>query len=73
MEKINITELLAKIGERQKEQKRQEYAAKVKEETDAAVEAIRAKYAKEAPAEWNESPEDKARRQLLQDLKGGRI
>ena len=65
-----LTRIMAKAGEQESERKRQEMERKIEEETAAATEAIRAKYAKEAPAEWNESKTEKAYRQLAKSLKG---
>ena len=65
-----IARLMAKAGEQESERKRQEMERKIEEQTAAAAETIRAKYAKEAPAEWNENATDKALRQLAKSLKG---
>lgn len=63
-----INRLLAKAHEQESERKRQEMERKIEEETAAAAEAIRAKYEKEAPADWNESKETKALRELAKNL-----
>lgn len=63
-----INRLFAKAHEQESKRKQQEMERKIEEETAAAVEAIRAKYEKEAPAEWNESKTTKAYRKLAKSL-----
>lgn len=65
-----LNDLLSKTADMLDEKRRLEMERKQKEETAAAAEAIRAKYEKENPAEWNESPKRKAMKGLLKDLLG---
>lgn len=67
-EQSKFNELMLKAHEQESERKRQEMERKIEEETAAAAEAIRAKYEKEAPAEWSESETRKALRKLAKSL-----
>ncbi len=60
--------LLRKAGERESERKRQEMETKIEEESEAAISAIREKYRKSSPAEWNENDVDKALKRLVATL-----
>ena len=65
-----INRLCAKVVEQENENRRQEMERKIKEETATVTEAIRAKYEREASAEWNESDEEKARRKWVRSIRG---
>ncbi len=63
-----IYQLLSKTAEKESESNRQEMEQKIQEEIAAASEAIRAKYEKETPAEWNEGKYAKALKQFVKNL-----
>lgn len=65
-----LNDLLSKTADMLDEKRRLEMERKQKEETAAAVEEIRAKYEKENPAEWNESPARAALRKMWREMKG---
>lgn len=63
-----INRLLTASANRERETKRQEMECRIQEETSVAAEAIRAKYEKESPADWNEGKYAKALRQFVKNL-----
>ena len=63
-----INRLLAASASRESERKRQEMESKIQEEIAAASEAIREKYAKESPAEWNEGKVERALKKLAKSF-----
>lgn len=67
-ERAKMNRLFDKAAKKESGQKQQEMKRKIEEENAATAEAMRVKYAKEAPAEWNESEADKALRRFVKSL-----
>lgn len=63
-----IGNLFKKMQEKEDKRRQREMEMKIKEETAAAEAAIKKKYEKEGPAEWNEDESRKEFRQLARTL-----
>ena len=66
--KDGMAPLMDLLGEQISKENRQKAEREAEQEAAAAAEAVRAKYAKEAPAEWNENETDKAYRAMLRGI-----
>jgi len=63
-----INRLLGMLQEQEKEELRQQMERKIEAEAEASAENVRNEYAREHPAEWNESETDKQYSLLLSNL-----
>ena len=63
-----MSPLMGLLGEQIRKENRERAEREAEQAAAAAEEAVRAKYANEAPAEWNESETDRALKLVLQSL-----